>query len=140
VNEAPSGLTCEEKPFGLAVSALIHDAAGRFLMLKRAGTCAHFAGEWETPGGKVSLGESFDVALLREVKEESGLDIVLEAAAGVTEFEIERLRVVLLHMRARAVSTSVTLSDEHTEYAWLRPDEFDGVTICPKFSNWRDLL
>lgn len=128
------------KPFGLAVSAFVHDGSGRYLLLRRSKTCIHFGNQWETPGGKIRPEEPFDVALLREVKEESGLDVILEATAGVTEFEIEKLRVVLLHMHARAVSTAVKLSDEHTDYAWLRPEDFSTKVICPKIENWRNLV
>jgi len=128
------------KPFGLAVSALIGDGTGRYLLLKRSPKCKNFTGQWETPGGKLHPGEAFDAALIREVKEETGLDIVLESAVGVTEFELPKIRVVLLHMWARTHSKDVKLSDEHAEYAWLTLDACGQKDLCPKLANLTDLI
>jgi len=134
------GSAAASKPLRLSVSALIEDDAGRYLLLKRAASSAHFAGEWEPPGGKIDPHEPFDAALRREVKEETGLDVVLLGAAGVTEFEIERLRIIQLHIVAQASSTHVRISKEHTEYAWVHPGDFDRVDLCPKLRNWRELV
>lgn len=112
------------KPFGLSVSALINDGEGRFLLLKRSMKSRFWAGQWETPGGKIDAGESFDQALLRETKEETGLTISLDCVAGVSEFELPHTRVALLFMTAHVVSGEVRLSEEHEEYAWLPMEEF----------------
>jgi len=113
-----------EKPFGLSVSALIDDGEGRLLLLKRSAKSRFWAGHWEAPGGKIDAGESFDQALLRETKEETGLTISLDCVAGVSEFELPHTRVVLLFMTAHVVSGEVRLSEEHEEYAWLPIEEF----------------
>lgn len=113
-----------EKPFGLSVSALINDGVGRLLLLKRSAKSRFWAGQWEAPGGKIDAGESFDQTLLRETKEETGLTISLDCVAGVSEFELPHIRVVLLFMTAHVVSGEIRLSDEHEEYAWLPIEEF----------------
>ena len=112
------------KPFGLSVSVLINDGEGRLLLLKRSMKSRFWAGQWETPGGKIDAGESFDQALVRETKEETGLTISLDCVAGVSEFELPHTRVVLLFMTAHVVSGEVRLSEEHEEYAWLFMEEF----------------
>lgn len=127
------------KPFGIAVSALINDGEGRFLLLKRSEASKHFAGEWEPPGGKIDSGESFDEALIREVKEESGLDIAIDGLAGATEFEVPKIRVVLIHMKAHIVSGKIQLSDEHEDYVWLFPEKFSSKQLAPKIINFKDL-
>ena len=92
-----------EKPFGLAVKALVYDGEGRILLIQRSMSSKHYAGQWDLPGGKVDPGETFDAALVREIKEETGLDISLTGVAGATEHEIPAVRVVLLFLEASII-------------------------------------
>jgi 8-oxo-dGTP diphosphatase len=65
------------KPRLRVVAAALFDAEGRVLIAERpAGK--HMAGWWEFPGGKVASGESDTQALVRELREELGV----EARAG----------------------------------------------------------
>ena len=54
------------------VGAVVHDAAGRLLLIRR-GHDPH-RGLWSLPGGRVEPGESPEQAVVREVREETGLD------------------------------------------------------------------
>ncbi len=56
------------------VAAVIRDVDGKVLIAKRP-TGKHQGGKWEFPGGKVEKGESRRSALVREIKEEIGIDI-----------------------------------------------------------------
>lgn len=61
------------KPRLRVVAAALFDAHGRVLIAERpAGK--HMAGWWEFPGGKVAAGESDAAALVRELREELGID------------------------------------------------------------------
>lgn len=60
------------------VAVALIDREGRILMQRRRADRA-FGGLWEFPGGKVEAGESPESALIREIEEELGLIIVLEA-------------------------------------------------------------
>jgi 8-oxo-dGTP diphosphatase len=55
-------------------AAVIHDAAGRFLLAQRP-TGKAFEGYWEFPGGKVEPGESAAAAVCRELHEELGIEV-----------------------------------------------------------------
>jgi 8-oxo-dGTP diphosphatase len=58
----------------LVVAAALYDAAGRVLIAQRpAGR--HLAGRWEFPGGKVAPGEPEAAALVRELREELGIEV-----------------------------------------------------------------
>lgn len=59
------------------VSAVIKDQHGRVLMGRRKASDA-LPNAWEFPGGKVDPGEGHSQALVREILEETGLDIVVE--------------------------------------------------------------
>ena len=128
-----------DKPLGLSVAAWIDDGQGRILLLRRSKESNFFAGQWEPPGGKIDHGESFDLALLREVKEETGLTVALDCVAGATEFELPHIRVALLYMKAHVVSGEVCLSEEHEEYAWVPLSEFPTKDLSPKLRNFLEV-
>lgn len=115
-----------EKPFGLAVKAFVYDGEGRCLLLQRSRLSTYFGGQWDLPGGKVDPGENFDAAMLREALEETGLTISLTGVAGATEYDMPKVRVVMLFLEARAIGGEVRLSDEHDEFVWTpRSELFD---------------
>jgi 8-oxo-dGTP diphosphatase len=55
------------------VGAVIHDASGRLLLIRR-GHAPH-RGLWSLPGGRIEAGESPEQAVVREVREETGLEV-----------------------------------------------------------------
>ena len=61
------------KPRLRVVAAAIFDDAGRVLIAQRP-EGKHMAGWWEFPGGKVAYGESDAEALVRELREELGVE------------------------------------------------------------------
>jgi 8-oxo-dGTP diphosphatase len=67
-------------PLVPCVGAVVHDAAGRLLLIRR-GHAPH-AGLWSLPGGRVEAGESPETAIEREVREETGLQVRAGAAVG----------------------------------------------------------
>jgi 8-oxo-dGTP diphosphatase len=107
-----------DKPFRLAVRAVILDDRGRCLLLRRSGANKHFVGQWEWPGGKVDDGETFDVAVCREVREETGLETQPTGVAGAYGLELEQVRVAVLCLEARLTGGKLTLSEEHDQHAW----------------------
>lgn len=63
---------------GLVVGAALVDVAGRVLVARRSAP-PELAGLWEFPGGKVEPGEAPDAALRRELAEELGVGVRLDA-------------------------------------------------------------
>jgi len=61
-----------------AVSAVIFDRRGRLLLQQRSD-----GGQWGLPGGSVEIGESVRDAVAREVREETGLIVVVRRLVGV---------------------------------------------------------
>lgn len=57
---------------GVGVGVLVY-RDGKFLMMQRKGS--HGAGTWSVPGGWMELGESFEEAAVREIDEETGMQI-----------------------------------------------------------------
>lgn len=64
----------ERRPRILVVAAVLRDPLDRILIAERpAGK--HMAGRWEFPGGKVAAGETEEVALVRELREELDVEV-----------------------------------------------------------------
>jgi ADP-ribose pyrophosphatase YjhB (NUDIX family) len=62
------------------VGAVVHDRDGRLLLVRR-GRPPH-AGLWSLPGGRVEAGETLAQAVVREVREETGLTVVAGDVVG----------------------------------------------------------
>ncbi len=92
---------------------------GKVLVLRRA-TADEFAerGSWTLPGGRVEVSESPNDAVLREVKEETGLDVEIIKPIKVwsgTRGNVWRIGIDYL---CKVVGGDVRLSLEHDDYAW----------------------
>ena len=70
-------------PVVLVAAMALVDIDGRVLLAKRPEGKA-MAGLWEFPGGKLLSGETPEAALIRELKEELGLDITASCLAPFT--------------------------------------------------------
>jgi 8-oxo-dGTP diphosphatase len=121
--------TYPTRPY-LAVSAAIF-RDGRVLIVRRAKPPA--SGLYTLPGGGVELGETLEQAVVREVREETGLDIVPLLPAGYRELiardstgQIER-HFVILPFAARWLAGEVSLNEELAESRWLLPSELAGL-------------
>ena len=121
--------TYPTRPY-LAVSAAIF-RDGRVLIVRRARPPAH--GLYTLPGGGVELGETLEEAIIREVREETGLAIAPLALVGFREAvardaagRVER-HFVILPFAARWIAGEVALSEELAEAHWRKPDELAGL-------------
>lgn len=66
------GTPWQEGEYGLAVCVWIYDGEGRILMTRRAPEKS-FPGTWENSGGLAQAGESSMAAIVRELREETGI-------------------------------------------------------------------
>jgi 8-oxo-dGTP diphosphatase len=114
----------------LAVSAAIF-RNGLVLIVRRARPPAD--GIYTLPGGAVELGETLAEAVVREVREETSLEVEPVRLAGYRQVIgrddaglIER-HFVILPFAARWRSGEVSLNEELTEARWLEPTELSGM-------------
>ena len=119
--------------FQWSVKGVLRDAADRVLLLRRGARSKANAGKWDFPGGKVAAGEAFDVALRREVLEETGLEIALSGVAGVAEARIGAVHRIFLILEAKASAETVRLSDEHDAYAWVKRTDLPNQDLVRHF-------
>jgi mutator protein MutT len=107
----------------IVIAAVIEDS-GRFLLSRRlAGT--HLAGTWEFPGGKCEAGETHEACLVRELREELGVDAVVGEELLVTEHAYPE-RTVRLHFR-RCTLNGAPRALLGQQIRWATPGELRSV-------------
>ena len=124
----------KNNPFKLVVRALIKNEKGDILILKRSIHSRSNPGLWELPGGKVESGEDFDQALVREIKEETSLDISLTKAIGVAQQDHPHRHSVHIIIMVDVDSGELKISDEHEDYKWASLEKIKTL----KLANWMD--
>ncbi|MFF2845349.1 (deoxy)nucleoside triphosphate pyrophosphohydrolase [Streptomyces sp. NPDC058001] len=107
----------------VVVAAALYDA-GRLLAARRSAP-PEVAGRWELPGGKVESGELPADALVRELREELGVEA--EVIARVPGEWPVRPGLVLQVWTARLISGTPAPLEDHDDLRWLGPDEIWDV-------------
>jgi len=105
------------------VGVFIFNQAGDLLLLK-----SHkWPGNYVVPGGHVELGERLEDAVIRETKEETGLDIYDLEFINFQQFIYDPTfwkprHFIFFDYACKTDSTDVLLNDEAEEHAWVRLD------------------
>lgn len=111
---------------------------GSFLMGKRVG--AHGSGSWSVPGGWLEYGESFKEAAIREVREETGLEIANVRFGALTNniFADEQIHSLTVWMTSdwQGGEPAITEPDKFVEQGWF---DFESLPE-PLFLPWQELL
>ncbi|RLM49979.1 NUDIX domain-containing protein [Halorubrum sp. Atlit-28R] len=120
----------------VSVRGVIPDTDGHVLTVQRSADHG-----WELPGGRLSRGKSPRQGLHREIQEETGLDVVIadinNANSWVNTAGEGRFAV---HYRCDPTAESVTPSDEHIDYAWVRPEDAEQLLRDAQLSAVRSAL
>jgi 8-oxo-dGTP pyrophosphatase MutT (NUDIX family) len=85
--EAPAGGL---KAAAVAVCVVIQEDVPALLITRRAPTLRNHAGQWALPGGRRDPGESAQDAALRELREETGVEVTPDAVLGVLDDYVTR--------------------------------------------------
>lgn len=111
----------------IGVGAVIWNARGEVLLIKRVRPPRQ--GEWSVPGGKVEPLESLEDALVREVHEETGLEIEILEKIDVVELKEAGLHYELHDFTARHVSGDAQAASDAAEARWVSPTDFDRYAL-----------
>jgi 8-oxo-dGTP diphosphatase len=127
----PRGTPGNDGPREFA-AAIIVNGAGELLLLRRSLSTLRWPGKWGIAGGGMEQGETPDQALRRELLEELGPDIRMQALRGP-----DTLRAIggyggFIHLWHQLwLGGTIRLSEEHTEYAWVDPAAYAGMDVMP---------
>ncbi len=80
-------------------------------------------GHWEPPGGVLESGERVEDGLLREVREETGLEVAVDSLSGVYQ-NLERDIIALVY-RCHVLGGALRATDETSSFRWLTAPECD---------------
>ena len=113
------------KQMGVSQKAIIFNKEGKFLTMYRTATAQARPNTWDLPGGDLEFDEDPFESIIREVKEETGLDV-----EEVKPFDVEAHINkegnfwITIAYKAKAISDKVALSFEHNDYKWVTSEEF----------------
>ncbi|MFA3790014.1 NUDIX domain-containing protein [Aliiglaciecola sp. SL4] len=117
-----------------ATAAAILDDRSRLLLVQRRDS-----GNWAMPGGTMEMDESLEGCIVREVKEETGLNIKLEAIIGTytdpntkiaySDGEVRREFSVLFYARSNA--SKIVIDEESTNWKWVEMEQLDSYPMAP---------
>ncbi len=112
-----------EKPVLLVVAAALIDADGRVLLAQRP-PGKRMAGLWEFPGGKLDKGEIPEYALMRELKEELGIETrpCCFSPAGFTSHGYDDFHL-LMPLYACRVWEGTPVPHEGQVFKWVFPKD-----------------
>ncbi len=115
----------------LVVAAALVDVDGRVLIAQRP-EGKQLAGLWEFPGGKLQEGERPEIALIRELKEELGIDVEEACLAPLTfashaypEFHLLMPLYICRRWRGQVASR------ENQALKWVRPHNLRDYPMPP---------
>lgn len=131
-------------PTVLVVAVALIDGDGRVLIAQRP-EGKQMAGLWEFPGGKVEPGERPEAALIRELREELGIEVSQSCLAPFVfaSHAYESFHLLMpLYLCRRWEGTVV--AHEHAALKWVRPNQLSDWPMPPAdepLVAWlRDLL
>ena len=107
----------------VSVAGLVSNDEGKILLVK-----SPWRG-WEYPGGLIEPGETFQEALHREIREESGVEIEITGFVGICK-NLER-NIVNIDFTARYIGGKLTTSEESTEVVWAMPEKAREMITFP---------
>lgn len=101
--------------------------SGRLLLARRTEPPA-LAGAWELPGGKARTGEPLEHCLVRELREELGIEATVGALL-CSHRVVEPGRILIIHAYHVRVFRGEPVAHVHDGLAWVAPDEWDGYRL-----------
>lgn len=124
--DAPTG-----KPLLLVVACALVDLEGRILLARRP-EGKKMAGLWEFPGGKLNPGETPEAALIRELKEELGIDVTAACLApfAFASHEYDNFHLLMPLFLCRRWKGTPTGRENQT-LAWVRAQRLADYEMPP---------
>ncbi|MDD4332923.1 MAG: NUDIX hydrolase [Patescibacteria group bacterium] len=122
-----------EQKINISQKAILFNEDGQVLTIRRTETAPSRPLHWDLPGGDLNFGEDLCDGIIREIGEETGLEVenlsVLDAISGFDD--VGEFWVTICYL-ARPITTNIVLSFEHDDFKWVEPDEFQNLKASPR--------
>ena len=107
-----------------AVKGLIVNDEKKLLLVRSRKDDPTRPGTWDAPGGRLELGENPMLGVMREVKEETDLEIEVKNPLGIHHFtRDDGQHITMIVFWCLPLSTEVKLDKENSEFKWVSPEE-----------------
>ncbi len=108
----------------------------KFLLLHKSATVPRFPNYWDFPGGALESGEDPVEGIIREIKEETNLDVEGIERIWSTNLEVNGSLVEYILFEIKDFSGEIKLSLEHTEFKWVTKEELMTLKIQPYIEEY----
>ncbi len=119
-------MTKELPTHSVSVAGIVIDDRGCVLVIQRRDNA-----QWEPPGGVLELGETFEQGVRREVLEETGVHVSVDALTGV--YKNMTRGIVALVYRCSITAGHPEISNEATSVRWVDQDQID-LLMSPAYA------
>lgn len=120
----------------IGVGAVVFNDAGDILLIKRGKPPQY--GRWMVPGGRLEWGETLEQAAIREVREETGLDIEIEAFVEIIEAITpgeSGFHYVIMDYAARAVSGTLMAGSDALDAVWVKVADLETFDLTADLAS-----
>lgn len=109
-------------------------ADGRLLLIRRGRGVA--PGAWSLPGGRVEHGEALTDAVVRELREETGLVGRVEGLCGIAERVFPTVHFVILDYWVTVTPAVPAAGDDAAEARWVDARELRELDLVPQLEEF----
>jgi len=121
----------------ISQKAIILNQADKLLAVFRTETAPAHPNTWDLPGGELEVGEDPISSIIREVKEETGLEVQDIEVFDIEGHEDEGDEYwVTVGYKGKSIGNEVILSFEHNDFRWVSPEEFLQLESQPKLHRF----
>ena len=85
---------------------------------------------WEFPGGKLETGETGEMAIIREIKEELDADIIIDKYLCTIDYDYEKFHLTMHNYVCHLANDHIVLK-EHEDAKFVSASELDKVDFLP---------